>query len=634
MEDAEREQRSYGDRFWGYDNEIHNRNKERFRMDSEDRRSRTQELHYATIKNQSRWEEEIKEEIYAESFVRSLEQVQERRRYLKAVFSNETSQHIIDYKWSTRQKIRPVCDPETSAGLTTKRLKHRTSGINNSPIARLAALEILPQQVQVASSSQGLGAERYLRVSENDSMSNDSTAAPSVNSTGSHEGNGSLSSLMRQHQETLADPSGEESVIRHVDIWDGHPEHKWDQEIMLKKAFYSLCQTSSADPESSSTAHVLCLPDLGHLGLLIARLPEVQKLLRYTVFGSWVKRKKWHLFTSNLEQRNDYPSDLSLSLVAWLDIARNHASKEVAVERRQLRSDQEHRNSITHSCNKWCERLERISTLARTIVVGSMVWALHGRGMTWLPAVVQAIHVSYAAVGDDSKGEGDCFTYDLTYLITQQAFAVAADLQNSSYQVTKLSAMALLADQQANVPQSNLTNQNQWEDDDQQCKRALNVSKSRCNNSAYPEKTLSGYVYDSYFYKGDRAAENTDFSDGDDSFKASAHVEFLFDGIRESQLTHSSEALSSVCGRVRSTPLQPSLLHGHIHSSTPLSANIWSDFLIDFQTHRDRGSQSGEKESILSPSFRNRPGTGKLLERKEWMETCYASMDICRYNAY
>ena len=621
MEDAENEQRSYGDRFWGYDNEIDNRNKERDSMDAEERRSRTHERHHTAITNHSKWEQEIKEEIYAESFVRALEQVQERRRYLKTVFSTETSQHVMDYKWSSRVKVRPVADAEVAVSSNNKRL---------NPISKLRSIRTISPALGMCSDdsssrsrspfrSQVQGAMTHKpKAPEQEGMSCASSLAPSLASTGSHDGTATLSTLIKP------EPVVEEAVVRHVDLWDGHPDFKWDQEVMLKKSFQLLCTVSASDPESSSTVHILCLPDPNHLGVLISRIPDVQKMLRCTVFGSWVKRKLWQLFTVNSAQGSNYPSDSSLTLADWLQIAKDHASKECSVERRRIRTDEEHRTSLARSCNKWCERRERLSYLARTIVVGSMVWSLHGRGVTWLPAIVQAIHVS--APSSKVLGSGpsaDSFTYDLSYITTQQAFGVASDLQNSAYQVTKLSAMALLADEQPH--------HNQGEEDDHHYQRVLNVTKSRCNNSATPERVLVGYVYDAYYAKN---VHHSGEHDGDvDWVRAAAQVDALFHAIDDSQMTHSSEALFCVSGQHRGFSIPATQRIGRRKKSREqLKGGIWRGYLAAPLASR----LPGVGPVTMSPHLgaMGKTGAAVILEREEWIETCFAAMDINSFNSY
>lgn len=633
MEDAEREQRSHGDRFWGYDNEIDNCSKERANMNAEEKRSRIQELHHTAMTNQSKWEREIKEEIYTESFVRALEQVQERRRYLKTVFSTERSKSVIDYKWSTRLKVRSLndVDPANLNNSWCKRSKN-TGKLRGSrgqtPITGQLSKHSISQQERPTLSVNLHNGQGISRICGADG----SLPAPLFINTGPYGMSGSLTSVMRLHHKGTVDTFTQESTVRHTEAWDGHPEFKWDQEIMLKKCFGLLCQNSARAPGSTSSANVLFLPDYKHLGPLIASLPDVQRMLRYTVFGSWVKRKKWELFRSAFSKSGI--SELSITLVDWLALFKDLASKERAVERRLIRTDDEHRSSAVHACNRWYERRERLSNLARNVVVGSMIWSLHGRGVTWLPAIVEAINVRTPS--NNKESGTDDFTYDLSYLITQEAFALAADLQTSAHQVTKLSAMTLLADRHKNVPHDR--NQNQREDDGYDSQRVLNVTKSRCNNSHFPEKVLIEYVYDKYYSRGDTANSRLHIGEGEEEYtNASAHVQILFDAIEEIHMAHSSEALSCVSGRIGGLSLPPTHLQRHRGSQVRgiLDGSLYKGFLLELQAPGGGGSSiCTEKMSMPVVYLSIAPSIPRFLEREEWMETCIAAMDISRYNSY
>ena len=638
MEDAEREQRSYGDRFWGYDNEIDNCNKERADMNYEEKRSRIQELHHAAMANHIKWEREIKEEMYSESFVRSLEQVQERRRYLKTVFSTERSQNIIDYKWSSRLKVRPLTDADV---VTSSR---RSKMI---PKYNLKLREVRPSRSQTPMTGQLLkqaislqerppfdvslrGGQQKFRPYKADN----SSTAPSLEDAELFDVNGSVTSQMSLNQKGIVDTCTQRSTIRHTNVWDGHPEFKWDQEIMLKKSFNALCEAAASDPVSTSSAHVLCLSDYEHLGILIARLPDVQKMLRFTVFGSWVKRKKWKLFNPSCIRTDQFPSKLSLTLVDWLTIARDNASKERAVESQFIRADDEHRSSITLPCNKWCERRERLSKIARTVVVGSMVWSLHGRGVTWLPAIVEALHVR--APSSTKESRSDSFTYDLSYLTTQEAFALASDLQTSVHQATKLSAMTLLDDLHENVPFGR--NQNQREQAVYPCQRVVNVTKSRCNNSPSPEKVLIGYVYDTYYASSDTSNDHTDLSEGEEDYvNHKTQLETLFEAIENTHMGQSSEALSCVSGRIEGSSLPPTNLYHRRGSQARgiLDGRIFKGFLTELLAFRGR-IPTHDTEKLLTPLLSSscRSHATRFMRRDEWIETCLASMDICRFNSY
>lgn len=277
--------------------------------------------------------------------------------------------------------------------------------------------------------------------------------------------NGSLASMLKHHQEGTYDPSVAMTPVRHSVTLDGHPNYKWDQEVILKRVFHQLCAivnielnqsklintldkpSSPTTRTTTATTPVLHLNCSEHLEFLIMSNLELRKLLQFTVYGSWIKLNLWERFTRDYTQRNihwnddDEPSsNLTLTLAHWLDIAKNQAGKETYVPRRLIRTYDEHRTQSSTPHDKWYDKRERLARLARVLVVGSLVWCLHGRGVVWLPAVVVAIHVhanpfsgsSGSSSSFDSSSELECFTYDLVYVMTQQSFSVAVEEQNST----------------------------------------------------------------------------------------------------------------------------------------------------------------------------------------------------------
>jgi hypothetical protein len=108
--------------------------------------------------------------------------------------------------------------------------------------------------------------------------------------------NNSLSSLVRQFHEGDMRGAATNTTAKHVTAFHGHPDYKWDQEVMLKRAFKLLCTLSMA-VTPMSTAHTLIITEPNELGELIYKSDDLKKLLRFTVFGSWIKRKQWALFT-------------------------------------------------------------------------------------------------------------------------------------------------------------------------------------------------------------------------------------------------------------------------------------------------------------------------------------------------
>jgi len=231
---------------------------------------------------------------------------------------------------------------------------------------------------------------------------------------------------------------------QHIEQIEGHMKYKWDQETILRVAFSKMASAASGK-------QYLLLTDLA------TKLPHnfgVRHLLKFTVFGAWVKRKQWDQFKklfqlATLQRQQEQPqyepspvseSFLWVKLDEWLTAARTLAI-ETGRTRQQIRTEKEH-FLVFDSCeggieageesNKWLDILgeglpgsgwyamqarkeldssERAAALHRMINVGDCVWGLHGGGVVWLPAIVTAINEHDANAG---------VSYDLSYFMTHQ----------------------------------------------------------------------------------------------------------------------------------------------------------------------------------------------------------------------
>ena len=83
----------------------------------------------------------------------------------------------------------------------------------------------------------------------------------------------------------------EPSTAKPLTALDGHPQYKWDQEVVLKLVFRKL---------DARRQGFLGIEDL----TLLAQNTHLQELLRYTVFGFWVKKRMWKKFV-NISDASD-----------------------------------------------------------------------------------------------------------------------------------------------------------------------------------------------------------------------------------------------------------------------------------------------------------------------------------------
>jgi hypothetical protein len=227
-------------------------------------------------------------------------------------------------------------------------------------------------------------------------------------------------------EKTLRNVNGKEKLpppplTKHIEEIHGHIKYKWDQELMLRASFSKM-----ADGRD-------CL-SFQDLAINVSSNTSIKELLRFTVFGSVIKRKQFDFFKeiffsmsnhdASFGSYQNYSNNAKLITVNnWLQFAYD-TSVQKNVIRRHIRTDAEH---IETCCSSpWTELLgeykegcyaaqsrfvlhrnDRIASVSRQLSIGDIVWGLHGRGVVWLPAIVNEIHDH---------------TYDVSYFITQISF--------------------------------------------------------------------------------------------------------------------------------------------------------------------------------------------------------------------
>lgn len=170
------------------------------------------------------------------------------------------------------------------------------------------------------------------------------------------------------------------------------------------------------------------------LAINVSSNTSIKELLRFTVFGSVIKRKQFDFFKDIFISMNNHDSSFgsyqnysnSAKLITvnnWLQFAYDTAVQKNII-RRHIRTDIEHIEMCCSSSwtellgeckegwyaaqsRKILQRNDRIASVSRQLSIGDIVWGLHGRGVVWLPAIVNEINEH---------------TYDVTYFITQNSF--------------------------------------------------------------------------------------------------------------------------------------------------------------------------------------------------------------------
>jgi hypothetical protein len=275
------------------------------------------------------------------------------------------------------------------------------------------------------------------------------------------------------------DSSNISKQLAQKDEIDGHPVYKWDQEMILQMVFSTLDKGGKG---------YLTIDDIS----AIANNKIIHGLLRFTVFWTFIKKKKWDFFITLFDDETNKGLAAAVSLssapaaavsavsdhsrsnkqallvplvnradgttlrehVAAGSGARNAGSAAAVlycgtwlaaaariavcggVQARHIRSDIEHteivRNGKRRCASGSMSIPEREFWLARHLVTGDCVWALHHAGPVWLPAVITKVspsaqlsanHRSSSSLSPRPQQrlhQGCPYQYDLRFILTER----------------------------------------------------------------------------------------------------------------------------------------------------------------------------------------------------------------------
>ena len=400
MEDAEMEQRRI-DRFWGLDLEVSNRRKEVAFMNREELLSIGQERLRKTQADQSLWEIEMKEQEDAETISHARNEVFERKKYLKTLYnSDNASQAIIDYCWSSRVCVPSNTDAMTSA-LRRRELKVSYDAMHQQVAQQLPGTQFESPSIHGGKVTGSLDKQyfddddfHHQQPQEKDLMGS-SYASPKHMLM--------LSRILESSDDILSNEGGDEADPTDDRIW-GHRDFKWNQLQMLESLFHKLvlCSESATIDDSSEPALRV---DMGQsLGNVLKQAFQkldgaTQCMISYTVFGSWIKRNKWEMFSELCSADDGSVCVFTFTVVDWLDLA-TLAAFETKISRSDVRTNKEHCDFVRLE-TKLCRRRVTGSGLPQS-TESSVLWPPSTPNHNQLSSSESSIRGPMDRGGDDS----------------------------------------------------------------------------------------------------------------------------------------------------------------------------------------------------------------------------------------
>jgi len=403
MEAAEQEQRRI-DRFWGLDfevsnviklkvnqivfessptniephesilyytthvsNKVSNRNKEIEVMKQEEKRSMLFENLCKKWLEQSMWENETRDQEQAEQAARARSDMMERKKYLKTLYNSENaSQVVIEYRWGS---------VTTSRTVKSKMPNPSSSSSSWEPNRMTAVLLATPHQGTRAKSSPSIhggrstgSLDKHFFPEEDHESSKNIVHAVDADKE-SPKTSFIFSKLMEASDDFLNGSSNsvsnrgvrnEQHSVRN--LVHGHDVMQWDQLKALEHVFTKLlgCSDHTCRLVDHDGSEVLALRLIGGGSVLgdvleqacVQLREDVRHILSYTVFGSWVKRNRFDLFSESCS-----PDLLVFTLTDWLKMA-HVAAVEKKVARRKIRTNKEH-CALVDSEEKLVENIRR-----------------------------------------------------------------------------------------------------------------------------------------------------------------------------------------------------------------------------------------------------------------------------------
>ena len=322
------------DKFWGLDFEKNRCDNECADMACEFLASAKYEAHCRHVLQVLEWNNEEKQSQYVKAYDLAVIEAKARRQYIKYLHEATTTKEIMSFKWPTKPCVAPAPMPKMgkdslawdsyaiggvpqlagSQAVNDQYLDSIIFGIvqidhNSSSVVHADGLQrsklISAQYEDDAELAASVLKGRNIGVSIAErAMYPDVPPADSSHGGGLEASLGIRMTKLKKRNKVKETNVKDQSTLEgpqlnvvgqgpsHNEELDGHPVYKWDQEMILRAAFTAM------DVEQKGK---LILSDF----INSLNTEAVVYLLRFTVFGAWVKLRQWHMFETIFEGAND-----------------------------------------------------------------------------------------------------------------------------------------------------------------------------------------------------------------------------------------------------------------------------------------------------------------------------------------
>jgi hypothetical protein len=294
----------------------------------------------------------MKEQEEVEQYAHARSEVLERKKYLKTLYnSDNASQAIIDYCWSSRVRVPSNTDATTSA--LRRRVLQISYDERDNATEQLLAQPLPGVQFESPSVHGGKitgSLDKQYFPEDDEGQQPEDKDLGHGSSYASPKHLLILSKILESSDDVLASTEAGDVADPNDDrIW-GHRDFKWNQLQILEEVFHSLVRRSEhasvVDDSSEPGLWIETGLSIGHVLKQAYRNLDcaTQRMMTYTVFGSLVKRNNWELF-SDLCSVGSGADAYVFSATDWLDLAVT-AAFEAKVSRRKIRTNLEHTDFV------------------------------------------------------------------------------------------------------------------------------------------------------------------------------------------------------------------------------------------------------------------------------------------------